>query len=150
MKNRTPALCTCLFVMMAATAWAQVPDPTVSGPVAAAGIPGSSAHNYTFFARTTSLPSGVISKKSSSSRPRQIGTRRPRKQRQPSPTAIIRTKRVLLSGGPPTPGDSMGQFLWSGTTSRMDSMRRTFGFLHGSICCEPVMPGSVFRLSKSG
>jgi Alpha/beta hydrolase domain len=43
------------FVFCTMTAFGQTPNPTVSGPVAAAGIPGSSAHNYTFFATNHEL-----------------------------------------------------------------------------------------------
>src|SRR6478752_633180 len=36
-------------------AMAEVPNPTVTGPIAAPGIPGTTAHNYSFFATNHDL-----------------------------------------------------------------------------------------------
>jgi hypothetical protein len=45
-----------LFVLVAATASsADVPNPAVSGPVPSTGVPGNTAHDYTFFASNHSL-----------------------------------------------------------------------------------------------
>jgi hypothetical protein len=44
-----------LLIGLAVTSMAAVPTPSVTGPVAAPGIPGASAHNYTFFATNHEL-----------------------------------------------------------------------------------------------
>ena len=44
-----------LIAIMPLTLKAEVPDPVVTGPIASGGIPGSSAHNYTFFATNHDL-----------------------------------------------------------------------------------------------
>jgi len=44
-----------LLLILAVAAGAASPSPTVTGPVASAGIPGSTAHNYTFFATNHDL-----------------------------------------------------------------------------------------------
>src|SRR3954447_20851684 len=45
-----------LFVFVATTAAiAEVPNPTVTGPVPSTGLPGNTAHDYTFFATNHSL-----------------------------------------------------------------------------------------------
>jgi hypothetical protein len=52
--NKTAQSIFILFVM-AAAAFAAVPNPVVSGPIASPGIPGAPAHNYTFFATNHDL-----------------------------------------------------------------------------------------------
>jgi hypothetical protein len=44
-----------IVIAIALSAGAAVPNPAVTGPVAAPGIPGSAAHNYTFFSTTHDL-----------------------------------------------------------------------------------------------
>ncbi|HEY2381360.1 MAG TPA: alpha/beta hydrolase domain-containing protein [Terriglobia bacterium] len=49
------ALIALAFLIAASTAAAEVPNPTVTGPVSSTGIPGNSAHDYTFFATNHEL-----------------------------------------------------------------------------------------------
>jgi len=44
-----------LLLALTVAAFAAVETPTVTGPIASAGIPGASAHNYTFFATNHDL-----------------------------------------------------------------------------------------------
>src|SRR6185503_19511502 len=46
-----------LIVVSALFLLTAVPNPTVNGPVASTGIPGSQAHDYTFFASNHELAS---------------------------------------------------------------------------------------------
>ena len=48
-KTMTCSVLIVLFVLAAGASGA-VPNPTVTGPIASPGIPGATAHNYTFFA----------------------------------------------------------------------------------------------------
>src|ERR1044072_6248952 len=44
------AVAGCAMALAAALAAAEVPNPTVRGPIAAGAIPGDPSHNYVFFA----------------------------------------------------------------------------------------------------
>jgi hypothetical protein len=52
---KTTALITLICLSVSVAAGAAVMNPAVTGPVASAGIPGNSAHNYTFFATNHEL-----------------------------------------------------------------------------------------------
>ena len=54
---RSIALVALMVFAAPAIARAETPNPTVSGPVKAAGIPGAAAHNYPFFATNHELAS---------------------------------------------------------------------------------------------
>jgi hypothetical protein len=54
---QTIAVCALLALWIPAIAAGQTPNPTVSGPVKAAGLPGVAAHNYPFFASNHDLAS---------------------------------------------------------------------------------------------
>src|SRR4030095_4893601 len=49
------AICTLIVLAIPVMGAAQTPNPKVTGPVAAGGIPGASAHNYPFFATNHEL-----------------------------------------------------------------------------------------------
>src|SRR5262245_1700194 len=59
MKTTNPipvtALATLIAVLAPLTVLAETPNPTVSGPIKAAGLPGVAAHNYPFFASNRDL-----------------------------------------------------------------------------------------------
>src|SRR5438105_1389569 len=48
-------LVTLILILMSMTASAAVPTPAVTGPIAATGLPGNTAHDYTFFASNHEL-----------------------------------------------------------------------------------------------
>ena len=52
---RSAALWCALAVFAVASVNAQVPAPTITGPIAAPGIPGAAEHNYIFFATNQNL-----------------------------------------------------------------------------------------------
>ena len=51
------ALTASLALMTPAMSLAETPNPTVAGPIKAAGLPGVAAHNYSFFASNHDLAS---------------------------------------------------------------------------------------------
>ena len=53
--NNAIALCALAVLAITTAAGAAVPNPAVTGPVAAAGIPGNTAHDYPFFATNHDL-----------------------------------------------------------------------------------------------
>jgi len=57
MKTRLLALATLISFMAPVISRAETPNPTVVGPIKAAGLPGVAAHNYPFFATNHDLAS---------------------------------------------------------------------------------------------
>ena len=52
---KTTVLIVLTLLVAAGVATAEVPNPTVTGPVASTGIPGNTAHDYIFFATSHDL-----------------------------------------------------------------------------------------------
>ena len=74
------ALCAVVVFAMPLSVAAAGTDPTVTGPIAAAGIPGNPMHNYPFFATNHELATRGTWRRNSSSRASQIDTTLPRKR----------------------------------------------------------------------
>jgi hypothetical protein len=62
--------------LLSTAAQATVPNPTVTGPIAATAIPGDPSHNYPFFASNKDLPLTATLNKNSLFKVRPTATRR--------------------------------------------------------------------------